>query len=413
MEDIISESLWESARRIFDEPGSKNFLLCVPGLIFLKFVSNAYKKLLSELRIEYRYNMEIKARPGVPIIPLKAQWDYIHICAYFVDIRSHLDDAMIAIEHMNPSFKNILPKDYSSGNINKSAISQLIKELGGMPDNFLKTEANLKYAYENIVRKSLLLDPPTSLRGAVTSPRNVLKLMVSMIGPFRRKIFDPCCGFGSLLVEVTRYLKRNRISLEGIKFYGNENRPPLFQLCLMHLALYEICIDNMSCHITEKHKGLKADFLLCDPPFDSSGLTWIKYAEEHLSRRGYAALLISKGPVFLRIGSEPQVNKKLIETNRVDCIVTLPGHFFPMAEIQPYILILAMDRKAGNGRYRYRKNEILFIDAAALASDKNLKNKDITELDIYKIASVYSKWRRIPGKKMKMKEYCKVLRINR
>ncbi|MCP4653732.1 MAG: SAM-dependent DNA methyltransferase, partial [Candidatus Omnitrophica bacterium] len=399
---------------IFEKKDSISFLLCVPGLIFLKFVSHASEKLLEELKkgnIDSDVNQFLDK---VLIIPATAKWRYILERASSRDIGTYLDEAMQAIEEMNPPFK--LPKEYSSPNINVFALSSFIEKLGEMPDYFHKTGAILSYVYDYIVRKSLLPAPLTSLRETVFAPGSVVKLMVSLLGPKRGKIFDPCCGFGSLLVESIEYLKEKRKSLKRIKFYGQENRLPLFQLCCMHLALYGIDIENMKWHTDisinmDKQRDLKADFLLCAPPYTGSVLSWIKYAETHLSPMGYAALLLSRDSIFLKKGKTNQIHKELVESNRVDCIVNLPGKVLPIAGISLSILILAMDREIKDGKYRYRKDEILFIDAAALPSMTNIKKKEFTIVDINKIVFVYREWRGKQGKTMNKKGYGKILKI--
>ncbi len=430
MESIISEALWESSLEIFKKRDTISFLLCVPGLIFLKFTSHAYDKMIKELRKgngdRKKGDIDIlelnQISKQILIIPSTANWEYILDRAYSRDIRTYLNEAMHAIEKMNPSFKNILPREYSSPNINVGALSNFIKKIGELPEYHHKTSQILSHVYDYIVRKSLLLDSLVSLREPFFAPGSVVKLMVSMVGPKRGKIFDPCCGFGSLLVESINFIKEKRKSLKRIKFYGQENRLTLFQLCCMHLALYGIDIKNMKWHsdisinLDNQHRDLKADFLLCAPPYNSSVLSWIEYAASHLSHEGFASILAAKDSVILKKGNErnePSIHEEIIETNRVDCIVTLPDKFLAMAGKPLSILILAMDRELKNGKYRYRKDEILFIDAAALPSMKILKNREFTIFDINKIVSVYRKWRGKRGKTMEKKGFFKTIKVDR
>ena len=110
----------------------------MPGLIFLTFVSHAFDKITKETRKgngdSKKGDIDIlelnKIRQIILIIPSTANWKYILEKAYSRDIRTYLDEAMHAIEKMNPSFKNILPKEYSSPNINVGALSNFIKKIG-------------------------------------------------------------------------------------------------------------------------------------------------------------------------------------------------------------------------------------------------------------------------------------------
>ncbi len=92
--------------------------------------------------------------------------------------------------------------------------------------------------------------------------------------------------------------------------------------------------------------------------------------------------------------------------------MTLPDKVLPIAGISLSILILAMDRGVKNGKYRYRKDEILYIDAASLPSMKILKNREFTIFDINKIVSVYRKWREKQGKSMDTKGFFKNIKID-
>ncbi len=188
------------------------------GLIFLKFTSHAFDKIIEELQKgngdSKKEDIDIlelnRIRQKILIIPSTANWKYILDRAYSRDIRTCLNEAMHAIEKMNPSFKNILPREYSSPNINFGALSNFIKKIGELPGYHHKTSQILSRVYDYIVRKSVLLDPGISLRETFFAPGSVVKLMVSMVGPKRGKIFDPCCGFGSLLVESINFIKEKR-----------------------------------------------------------------------------------------------------------------------------------------------------------------------------------------------------------
>jgi type I restriction enzyme M protein len=219
------------------------------------------------------------------------------------------------------------------------------------------------------------------------------------------------------MVESIKFIKEKGKSLKRIKFYGQENRMTLFQLCCMHLALYGIDIKHMKWHSDmsinmDKHRDLKADFILCGPPYNSPVLPWIYYILSHLSREGCAAVLIAKDSLFVEKGKGNRIHKELIRTNFVDCIVNLPDKLFPMAGGSLSILILAMDRVLKKCRHRYRKDEILLIDAAALPSMKMIDNKDFTIFDINKIVDTYHKWREKQSKAMDNKSFFKTININ-
>jgi len=243
--------------------------------------------------------------------------------------------------------------------------------------------------------------------------------MVAIAGPEEGKIFDPCCRFGSLLVESKNYINENSHYFNGVnvKFYGQESIFSFYRLCCMHLAMHGIDIDHVKWNSErsinlDMHRELKADIILGVQPYNSSIIPWIDYVLSHLSRKGCAVLLISKNSLLIKNGKEYRVDKKCLEHNCVDCIVTLPGTLFPMAGISACILIVAKNRGVKKGKYRYRRNEILFIDAAPLIKGKNARNKELRMNDINEIASTYHQWREKQGDYRDKKGFCKIVKIS-
>jgi len=413
MEDVIREALCESSGKIFKQNDTISSMLCVPGLIFLKHMTHVYDKLLEEL---HTVSEDVKEK--VLIIPSNAGWEYILEKAYSSDIGTYLDEAMQAIGTVNKSFQSILPQEYSSRNINGRELSKFINMLGEIPADHCRTNEILRHSFDYIIRRKLSFVSQTGiyLKETFHAPKCVEKLMVAMAGPKEGKIFDPCCRFGSLLVESKNFIKENRHSFNevNVKFYGQESIFSFYRLCCMHLAMHGIDIDHVkwnsesSLH-RDRHRELKADIILGVPSYNSSVYPWIDYVLSHLSRKGRAVLLISKNSLLIKNGKEYRFDKKCLEQNCLDCIISLPGTLFPMAGISACILIVAKNRGVKKGKYRYRRNEILFIDAAPLIKGKNARNKELCMNDINEIASTYHQWREKQGGYMDKKEYCKIL----
>jgi type I restriction enzyme M protein len=89
----------------------------------------------------------------------------------------------------------------------------------------------------------------------------------------------------------------------------------------------------------------------------------------------------------------------------VDCMVALPTQLFFNTQIPACLWFLARNRT--NGKFRNRKNEILFIDARKMGSLVTRKNRAFTEEDIQGIASVYHQWRRKTGEYHDQQGFCK------
>jgi type I restriction enzyme M protein len=91
---------------------------------------------------------------------------------------------------------------------------------------------------------------------------------------------------------------------------------------------------------------------------------------------------------------EGEIRKALIEADRIDCMVALPGQLFYSTQIPACLWFVARDKSA-NG-HRDRRGEILFIDARKLGRMVDRTRREFTAEDIAKIADAYHRWRAKP-----------------
>ena len=88
---------------------------------------------------------------------------------------------------------------------------------------------------------------------------------------------------------------------------------------------------------------------------------------------------------------EGGIRKSLIEADRVDCMVALPGQLFYSTQIPACLWFLARDRKGG--KFRDRRGEVLFIDARKMGRMVDRTHRELTDEDITRIADTYHAWR--------------------
>ena len=81
----------------------------------------------------------------------------------------------------------------------------------------------------------------------------------------------------------------------------------------------------------------------------------------------------------------------MIEADVVDCMIALPGQLFYSTQIPACLWFLS--RSKGNGRFRNRKGDVLFIDARRLGHMVSRTRKEFSDEDIKKIAGTYHTWR--------------------
>lgn len=81
----------------------------------------------------------------------------------------------------------------------------------------------------------------------------------------------------------------------------------------------------------------------------------------------------------------------MIEADVVECMIALPGQLFYSTQIPACLWFLS--RSKGNGRFRDRKGEVLFIDARGLGHMVSRTRKEFSNEDVKKIASTFHAWR--------------------
>src|SRR5690606_11399638 len=158
------------------------------------------------------------------------------------------------------------------------------------------------------------------------------------------------------------------------------------------------------------HKGLKADYILANPPFNikdwggeklredvrwqfgtppvgNANYAWIQHMYSKLSPTGTAGFVLANGSMSSNTSGEGEIRKNLIEKDKVECIVTLPGQLFYSTQIPVCIWFISKD-KSKTGK-RKRNNEILFIDARKLGFMADRTHKEFSDEDIKQIADTF------------------------
>ena len=125
--------LFQAADKLHKNMDAAEYKHVVLGLIFLKYISDAFNELYSKLaktkgadaedRDEYRAE-------NVFYVPKTARWDYLQKNAKQPTIGKLIDDAMDEIEKDNASLKGVLPKNYARPALDKHSLGQLIDLIG-------------------------------------------------------------------------------------------------------------------------------------------------------------------------------------------------------------------------------------------------------------------------------------------
>lgn len=135
--ESLEQKLWKSADKLRKNMDAAEYKHIVLGLIFLKYISDAFEELHQKLidgEGEYAggdaEDKEEYLAENVFFVPETARWSYLQARARQPEIGKYVDEAMIAIEQENPILKGILSKVYAKQNLDKASLGGLIDLIG-------------------------------------------------------------------------------------------------------------------------------------------------------------------------------------------------------------------------------------------------------------------------------------------
>ena len=423
----FENKLWEMADKMRGHMDSGEYKHVVLGLIFLKYISDAfqtkYDNLAAQRDDEYA-NPEDRdeyAANNIFWVPKDARWKVLQDGAKQPTIGKIIDDAMVAVERKNPTLKGVLPKDYSRPALDKHRLGELIDIIGniGLGDEEARSQDILGRVYEYFLGRFAAAEGKGG--GEFYTPQCVVKLLVSMIEPYKGRVFDPCCGSGGMFVQSERFVGEHGGRIGDIAIYGQESNPTTWKLAKMNLAIRGIDTNlgkhNADSFGSDLHKDLKADFVLANPPFNDSdwggerlkddvrwkfgappannaNYAWIQHFIHHLAPRGIAGFVLANGSMSTSTNSEGDIRRAIIEADLVDCMIAMPGQLFYTTQIPVCLWFISRSKKADKKRSRRdRSGQTLFIDARRMGTLIDRVHRELTDDDIALIADTYHAWR--------------------
>ena len=112
----FEEKLWAAADKLRGHMDAGEYKHVVLGIIFLKYISDAFQELFDKLQADKGSNPEDRdeyTAENVFWVPPEARWSHIQASAKLPTIGKVLDGAMDAIERENPTLKAVLPKIFA------------------------------------------------------------------------------------------------------------------------------------------------------------------------------------------------------------------------------------------------------------------------------------------------------------
>ena len=440
----LETRLFKAADKLRKNIDAAEYKHVVLGLIFLRYISEAFETLHKKLvagegehagadpedRDEY-------VAESIFFVPPSARWSYLKSHAKQPTIGKTVDSAMEAIEEENSNLKGVLPKVYARQNLDATVLGELIDSFTNIDLGVTRERSAdvLGHIFEYFLGEFALAEGKQG--GQFYTPRSVVELLVQMLEPSEGRIFDPCCGSGGMFVQSQRFVDGHT---ERISIYGQESNLTTWRLAKMNLAIRGIDSSNVKWNaegsfLQDAHPDLRADYVIANPPFnisDWSGETlsedarwkygpppppgnanyaWLQHILYHLAPEGQAGVVLAKGSLTTNTSGEGDIRRELVEAGKIDCIVNLPAKLFLNTQIPASLWFMSNHR--GNGRYRDRREEILFIDARKLGHLINRRTKELSDEDIHQISSTYHVWRSVDGDYEDQPGFCSSASLDR
>ena len=271
--------------------------------------------------------------------------------------------------------------------------------------------------------------------GEFYTPHEVSLLMSEIIAEHLKdrseiKIYDPCSGSGSLLINIGKSVSKHMDSKDNIKYYAQELKKNTYNLTRMNLVMRGILPDNIKVRNGDTleedwpdfedsdpigtYEPLYVDAITSNPPYSQkwdptdkgndpryadygmapkgkADYAFLLHDLYHIKPDGIMTIVLPHGVLF-RGGEEGTIRKNLIEKNKIDTIIGLPANIFFGTGIPTIIMVLKQKRN---------NTDTLIIDASK-GFIKEGKNNKLRACDIRKITDAIKNRKDID-------KYCKVV----
>ena len=260
--------------------------------------------------------------------------------------------------------------------------------------------------------------------GQFRTPRHIIRAIVEIVDPkIGETIYDPAAGTAGFLVAAYNRIRLANSSPGGIQsveidgktqtrglgdklsaaqvsalqnqtFFGNDVDPKMVRLATMNLTLrglpnVRILLRNVLTTTLDAERkaelGLPQDgyhVILANPPFSgrvdkdrivddvkigtttATELLFLKYMMDSLRPGGRCGVIVPEGVLFGSTGAHKELRRQLVENNRVEAVMSLPGGVFqPYSGVKTSVLFFRKGGKTENVIFLHADNDGYKLDA--------------------------------------------------
>ncbi|OMH23415.1 restriction endonuclease subunit M [Tersicoccus phoenicis] len=441
----LKDTLWKAADKLRGSMDASQYKDVILGLVFLKYVSDAFEERRRQIRDELIADGVSEARVegflddvdeyvgrGVFWVPETARWGYLAENAKGrpalegqppQSIGELVDGAMEHIMGSNPTLAGTLPRIFNRDNVDQRRLGELIDLFNSARftgQGGSRARDLLGEVYEYFLEKFARAEGKRG--GEFYTPASVVRVLVEVLEPTRGRVYDPCCGSGGMFVQTEKFLDAHETDRTAISVFGQELNERTWRMAKMNLAIHGLTANLASrwgdTFARDQHPDLQADFVMANPPFNikdwarsesdprwvygvppagNANYAWMQHILAKLAPGGSAGVVMANGSMSSNSGGEGAIRAQLVEADVVSCMVALPTQLFRSTGIPVCVWFFAKDKTAGEGGSVDRTGQVLFIDARNLGHMVDRAERSLSDDDIARIAGTYHAWRGSPS----------------
>ncbi|MEZ5212015.1 N-6 DNA methylase [Gordonia sp. (in: high G+C Gram-positive bacteria)] len=448
----LKDTLWKAADKLRGSMDASQYKDVVLGLVFLKYVSDAFEERRETLRDELggesdSYITETLEDPdeyraeGVFWVSPTARWSFIAahakgIAAWGTDdaqsVGTLIDDAMRLLAGENESLSGTLPTIYGRDNIDQRRLGELVDLMNSVRfagGGASKARDLLGEVYEYFLDKFAKAEGKRG--GEFYTPPSVVRVLVEVLEPHEGRVYDPCCGSGGMFVQTEKFLERHDEDPTRISVFGQELNERTWKMAKMNLAIHGIDTQGLGSRWQDTfardiHPGVQMDYVLANPPFNikdwarredddrwrfgvppkrNANYAWMQHIWSKLAPGGEAGVVMANGTMTSNTSGEGDIRRNMVMGDTVSCVIALPGQLFRGTQIPVCVWFFARSKSPGPHGSIDRSRQVLFIDARELGHMVDRVERNLSDDDIALIANTYRTWR---GRESAVGEYADV-----
>ncbi len=393
----------------------------VTPILFYKRLSDVYDEETIKALNDSGGDMEYASFPENHsfVIPDNCHWKDVREKSE--NIGKAIVDSMVGIERANPDtlsgvFSSFDDATWTDKNkLSDERLKDLIEHMSEIKvGNENYSSDVMGDSYEYLIKKFADLSKKNA--GEFYTPRAVIKLMVKILNPKPGEtVYDPACGTGGMLIEAIRNMNDDKSTYGRI--YGQEKNLATSAIARMNLFLHGardfkiLQGDTLNLPLF-MHRGelQKFDCVIANPPFSlknwgadqfssdihgrniwgsptdsSADFAWLQHMIKSMdNKNGRCAVVLPQGVLF-HGGKEGEIRRKLIESDKLECVITLVSGLFYSTGVSACILIL------NNKKPLERKDKICLIDASSIYTAQRAQNI-MNENNVDEVFDLYKKY---------------------